>query len=340
MPFIEGVRLQTADFTMRADRITGRQLWAALERLGAHAAGAGGAGAARLNPIGPGAIRSPAEQFLNNGVSPALADPCAPGNGFAAGGADNIRQLDTRAVIGMLLRFVQHLVGALLQMLRGDSGVQGADQGDAGGGTPAGAGSNGACASPASPEMSPPVTPGEANFSPAPTAARIQPQDDRMLPDFLNRYAQRQPVGQDADQPGAARRILARIGAGALNAAAGAAAGGVPGAVLGAAAGIRGGAQCDAAQGSPRGPNGSPRPAGGSLEDQIAAFFRDQLQQIEQELKAAMQEADQVGEGDSRAAAASKVQQLVNRRSEMVEMLTNALKTLYESSMTVNRNIK
>ena len=91
-----------------------------------------------------------------------------------------------------------------------------------------------------------------------------------------------------------------------------------------------------------------PRPAraasGGSLEDQIAAFFRSQLKQVEGELQGAMQQAQAGGGegqgGDSRALASSKVQQLVQKRSEMIEMLTNALKTSHESSLTVARNLK
>jgi hypothetical protein len=123
----------------------------------------------------------------------------------------------------------------------------------------------------------------------------------------------------------------------------------MPGAARGAAAGVRGGGRCGTqsspcgTQSPPRSPAPTSASSGGSLEDRIAAFFREQLRQVEQELETAMKEAEragQNGQGDSRSAAANKVQQLVNKRSEMIEMLTNAQKALHESSMAVNRNIK
>ena len=47
-----------------------------------------------------------------------------------------------------------------------------------------------------------------------------------------------------------------------------------------------------------------------------------------------------VAGGDSRSAAAQRVQQLVQKRSQMVELLSNSLKTLHDNSMAVNRNIR
>jgi hypothetical protein len=140
-------------------------------------------------------------------------------------------------------------------------------------------------------------------------------------------------------------RILSRIGKGAIGAATGAAAGGPLGAVAGAAGSIRGSGCSPAGKGSVLA--AQPRISGGSLEDQIAAFFRQQLKQVESELQGAMQEAQSGGGssgsgegGDSRALASSKVQQLVQKRSEMIEMLTNAMKTSHDTSLAVARNLK
>jgi len=66
------------------------------------------------------------------------------------------------------------------------------------------------------------------------------------------------------------------------------------------------------------------------------------LRDAEGELQGAMQQSDSAGGagGDSRSAAAQKVQQLIQKRSEMVELLTNTMKTMHDSSMAVNRNIR
>ena len=52
------------------------------------------------------------------------------------------------------------------------------------------------------------------------------------------------------------------------------------------------------------------------------------------------QESGGAAGGDSRSAAAQRVQQLVQKRSQMVELLSNSLKTLHDNSMAVNRNIR
>ena len=68
------------------------------------------------------------------------------------------------------------------------------------------------------------------------------------------------------------------------------------------------------------------------------------MRKQEGELEDAMRKAEAGGSGgpggDSRALAAQKVQQLVQKRSELVEMMTNIGKSLYESATAVNRNLK
>jgi hypothetical protein len=91
-----------------------------------------------------------------------------------------------------------------------------------------------------------------------------------------------------------------------------------------------------------------------TLEDQISEYFMKELKAVEGELQSAMQQADAQGGGgaggsggtggaggsDSRSAMSQKVQQLIQKRSQMVELLTNSLKTMHDSAMAVNRNIR
>lgn len=85
-----------------------------------------------------------------------------------------------------------------------------------------------------------------------------------------------------------------------------------------------------------------------SLEDQISEYFMKELKNVEGELQSAMQQSEAQGGGagaggngsDSRSAMSQKVQQLVQKRSQMVELLTNSLKTMHDSAMAVNRNIR
>ena len=90
---IEGIKLSTPDFTLKADTITGRQLWRTLERLvgSSQQPTASGPFAAAGTP-GPGAVRRPSEEFAASG--PALATD--PASGFAAGGATQPQNLDAR----------------------------------------------------------------------------------------------------------------------------------------------------------------------------------------------------------------------------------------------------
>jgi hypothetical protein len=95
------------------------------------------------------------------------------------------------------------------------------------------------------------------------------------------------------------------------------------------------------------GPSGPPIPirpnasaiGGGSFEERLFAFLSGQVRESESELDGAMQQASGGG-GDSRTLASQKVQQLVQKRSELVEAMTNTLKSVHETSMSVTRNIK
>lgn len=84
---------------------------------------------------------------------------------------------------------------------------------------------------------------------------------------------------------------------------------------------------------------------GGSttLEDQIFEFRIRELKQIEGKLRAAMNQSEAEGgngDSDSRSATSQKVQQLIQKRSQMIELLSNTLKTMHDSAMAVNRNIR
>lgn len=84
---------------------------------------------------------------------------------------------------------------------------------------------------------------------------------------------------------------------------------------------------------------------GGSktLEDQLFEFRIRELKEIEGQLRSAMNQSEAEGgngDSDSRSATSQKVQQLIQKRSQMIELLSNTLKTMHDSAMAVNRNIR
>ena len=80
--------------------------------------------------------------------------------------------------------------------------------------------------------------------------------------------------------------------------------------------------------------------SGASVEDRLTQFITSQVRDVERELDAAMQQGAGGAGGDSRTLVSQKVQQLAQKRSELIETLTNTLKSLHDSSMSVARNVK
>lgn len=359
---IEGIRVSTPTLNLKADKISGRQLWRALERLGGPTTQPAASGLfPTANTPGSGAVRRPSEQFAATG--PSLAND--PSSGFAAGGPSQTSSLDSNGVLDMLMRLLQQLVSTLLQMLSGQGGQpsgssgqggqpsggsgQGGQPGSCGGGRNSGAQSGGirpSTGTPQPPSSGSPLAPGGG--LPMPPAGP-PPSSGGTSGPGLGSVATTPPRnGGFTPRPSGCRprprncgsgigRILARIGQGAMSVAGGASTGGP---LLAAAAGTsmagRGNVLATQSDGL------ASALSGGSLEERLAVFFRGQLKYVEGRLEAAMQEAQQAGgaDGDSRALATSKVQQLVSKRSEMIEMLTNTLKTAHESAIGVARNLK
>jgi hypothetical protein len=336
---IDRVNIQTTSFRLQASNIRGPQLRTLVDRLSRAAGAQSTASSARLS--GSLAMQSPAARF--NDLSPALSG--AGASGFAPGGAESLSSLDARGLLSLVMTVMQRLVDAIVQML--SSVAAGAGDGSSGAGDSRGAGgSSTSCGASAAT----PTKPGDlatrfasrdtgssSGGSPGSSSAGSTPANSR-------------------ERPGGVGRLLARIGKGALAIGANA----VPGGGLATAAlsscgaggssgSSSGGSGCEPAGGASGGSGGcgtagggiAPSSGGGSLEDRIFAFLTEKLREIEQELDGAMKQADASGaSGDSRSAATQKVPQLVQKRSEMVELLSNTLKTMHDSTQAVNRNIR
>jgi hypothetical protein len=310
----------------------------------------------------------------------ASGSPNALSRGFAPGGAENARPLNANGMLQLVMQLLERLLQAIQSMFSGGASQTGSDGdgcGAGGQGTSGNSGTSGGCggsgASGSSGAGSSGGTgsaggstqpgPAQGGTAPVPPRATSPPSAPPMSHPAALPYASRLNGRCGANGAGRGHGGLGRLLAGfrnpkVLRGAASAAANiALPGSSLAFDAGsvlarrreprpVSGGA-CSGAAPAPPG-SGSASPAsststgGGSLEDQIFAFFSKLMQQVEGELKNAMAQQDSqgAGGGDSRSAVAQKVQQLIQKRNEMVEMLTNSLKTLHETSMAVNRNIK
>jgi hypothetical protein len=318
---IDRVNINTTSFSLRAVNITGKQLRSVVDRLAGAAGSPGAAGLASLaRQPGPAAMQSPADRFreiaptLSSG-SGAEASP-ASASGFAPGGSDRMPSLDARGLMDLLVGLVQRLLEAVMRLMSGAGSAEPGTGGGQTGGTGS-SGGTGSCGSGGAGQITP-----------------TKPEDLGI------RYANQQTGGSTGASDAArarerpeggsvVKRMLCRVGKGALAAGANAVPGG--GLALAGASALGGG----------RGPALSGGVGGGSLEDQIFQFLSMNLRQVEAELKGAMQESGaQGGDGDSRSAVAQKVQQLAQKRSEMVELLSNTLKTMHDTTQAVNRNIR
>ena len=304
---IDRINIQTTAFTLRATNIRGPQLRSLVDSLrrSSAAAQAGAPGAAPRT--GPAAIQSPAERF----PQVAAGDEGKAPAGFAAGGSDQMRALDTNGFMRLIMQLLERLLAALFGSLAG-----GADDAAVDGG---GRATGGGCGATGLDSGAPPASqpPGGGGAEPVPPRATPAPGRPRARP---------------CRKPSLAKRLLAGIGRNAARVAPLA----VPGGPVGAAAAAQ---LIGPASGGSCAPS---RAGGGSLEDRIFEFLSSKLREVEGELEGAMQQQDAGGAagGDSRSSAAQKVQQLIQKRSQMVELLSNSLKTLHDSSMAVNRNIR
>ncbi len=338
---IERVNIQTTDFHIRAVNIRGGQLNNIVNALRSSAARAS-QGAARLvgagDRTGPGAIESPAARFPraapSSGAGPAGQANGAedPTRGFAPGGDDQLRSLDTNGMLRMIMELVERLLQAILQLFgQGAGGAEGGEgcgaggNGAGGGPSSCGAGGGGGAA-PSGPTSGPTSGstsgPGPNGGTGAGGSCATPPRNPVTENDdpTMARRARARPKG-----PSMARRILGKVGQGAAMAA--------PALVPGGPA-IQAGAGM-----ATRLAGGGGSGGGGSFEDRIFAFMTSRVRSLEGELDTAMQQADGA-KGESSTLATQKVQQLVQKRSEAIEALTNTLKTLHDSTQAVNRNIK
>jgi hypothetical protein len=336
---ISRVNIQTSNFSLNAVNIRGPQLGRLLDQLRRIGGSSSGGPTATAPSTGPGAMQSPAERFKRvaeqMGAGGAQPDPQT--NGFAGGGSSSLASLDPGGLVGLLMQLLQRLLESLFGMLGGNGNNAGGGGGGGcgqGGGSSAGPanGPNGAGGAGAS---SPAPTGGaDTGTLPGPTLSTPAPTPTKppttgcgnggsapVPPRASSCGASSRSRARPTRRPSLAKRILASIGKGAATAA--------PLALPGV-----GGACAAAASAS--------RLGGGSLEDRIFQFLQSKLRDAEGELEGAMQQSDSAGGsgGDSRSAATQKVQQLIQKRSEMVELLTNTMKTMHDSSMAVNRNIR
>lgn len=347
---ISRVNIQTPTFSLNAANIRGPQLSRLLDqlrRLGGSSV-SGGDAARPAGSTGPGAMQSPADRFRRVQEQSGGADAAgnAQSSGFAPGGNDSLSSLDPGGMMQMIMQLLQRLLESIFSMLNGSGGGQSSGNGQCGGAPPAGSGGGprpgcgGGTPAPNAPPTTPSSNPGGSgpggpiysSTMPTPTkppkiggshggSAPVPPRASTVP-------RGRRPRAQPFRKPSLAKRLLRNLGTGALTVGAA----GVPGA---------GGAACAAASAVTRS-CGSSRAGGTSLEDRIFEFMSSKLRDAEGELQGAMQQSDSAGGagGDSRSAAAQKVQQLIQKRSEMVELLTNTMKTMHDSSMAVNRNIR
>lgn len=334
---IERVNIQTTDFHIRAVNIRGGQLNTIVNALRSSAAHAS-QGAARLGAgdrTGPGAIESPAARFPRAAPSSGAGSAGQangaedPTRGFAPGGDDQLRSLDTNGMLRMIMELLERLLQAILQLVgqgaggagEGGEGCGAGGNGASGGPSSCGAGGGGAGggAAPSGPSSGPTSGPGPNEGSGAGGTCATPPRNPVAENDDPTqaRRARARPKG-----PSMARRILGQVGRGAAMAAPALVPGGP---AIQAGAGI-----------ATRLAGGG---GGGSFEDRIFAFMTSRVRSLEGELDTAMQQADGA-KGESSTLATQKVQQLVQKRSEAIEALTNTLKTLQDSTQAVNRNIK
>jgi hypothetical protein len=314
---IEGIRIRTPDFALRADRIAGRQLWHALDSLG----GARGVAGTPTVPE-PGATRSPAAEFRR-----LLQCGGANSDGFASGGAPTLQHLNPNTLLDLLMRLLRQLIESLLQML-GNGAANSSGNGTGSSNSTCGNTTPGGPA-PGNPTTGTPTTGNTANGVPT-TGAPVTgtPTKPGCSTPVSEAACPPRPRCRPRRRGGGLRRILAKASSIALTA----------GSSLVPYAGIAGtiGRLASSSSGLVR---------GGSLEDQIAQFFRSRVREVEDELKKAMHYAQQVGDqsngtGESRSSASTQVQVLVQKRAEMLQMLTDTLRTMHESAMAVNRNLK
>jgi hypothetical protein len=357
---IDRVNIHTASFTLRAANIRGgqlRDLVDALRRAGGAAVPAPSAGLGSGQPA-PGAIRSPADQFP--AVTPSSAgsaDASGPSSGFAPGGSDQMQSLDTNGVMRLIMELLERLLQSIFQMFGQGAGSNGGAQN--GGGCGAGAGgagcadgaggadAPGTCGGGAGMPAPPPTTGTTGTTDSAPPAT-TPPRNPSTGGGCGSGRARARPRGRSS----MVRRILREIGREAVKNA--------PSLVPGGAA-IRDGAGLASRLG--RRPHPAPQPSGGpfplpspsappipirpsasslgggTFEERLLAFYGSRVRDAESDIDGAMQQAEG-GSSDSRTLASQKVQQLVQKRSELVEAMTNALKSVHESSMSVTRNIK
>src|SRR5205085_8126891 len=115
---IDGVRINTPDFTFRADHITARQLVGVLDRLAGRALGTGGAAAPpQYGSAGPASIRTPSEQFASEIAG--VGDSSPARTGFAPGGPESTQQMDLRGLINMMVQWLDQFLQTLGQLLGG-----------------------------------------------------------------------------------------------------------------------------------------------------------------------------------------------------------------------------
>jgi hypothetical protein len=225
-----------------------------------------------------------------------------------------------------IVDLLQRLLQALFQVMsRGGGGAGSCLDSEAGGGSagaPCGGGAPPACGGGAGMPPSLPATTSGAEAVP-PRAAPPGDAERRCAPGRARARPRR--------KSSVVSRILGQVGRGAAQAA--------PALVPGGAA-VKAGAAAASRIASGARNNGSVLD-GGSLEDRIFAFLSGKVREAEAELDAAMRQGDSGGgNGDSRTLASQRVQQLVSKRAELVEALTNTMKSAHESTMAVSRNFK
>lgn len=363
---IDRINIQTTSFSLRATNIRGPQLRSLVDSL-RRAAGTAVTPSRIAGPqVGPGAIQSPAERFpriapSSSGQAQGASDPSLAG--FAPGGANQMQSLNPNGVLQLVMQLLERLLQAIAQMFgQGGAGGAGTDTGNSGGGGCQGAGqgaggasgSGGSCGGGGATDATggagtgadtPPILGADQGGGAQPVPPRASPGLD----------SRRRPGASQHRRRGSfVKKFLKGLGKGAANVAPTLVPGGgaVASAIQMAQMSYGPSVHQNGGGGCPPPPpscqttaDTPPRLGGGSLEDRIFEYLSSRLREVEGELESAMQKNDQSGGasgsgGDSRSAAAQKVQQLVQKRSEMVELLSNSLKTLHDSTMAVDRNIR
>jgi hypothetical protein len=355
---IDRVNIQTPNFTLRTDHIRGGQLQDllfALRRSGETVAPPAtptiGSG-----QVGPGTIQPPAARFPQVAPSSGVGEdggssPAA--SGFAPGGSDQLQSLDTNGMVRMIVELLERLLQAVFQMLGQGGGAQGTGTQDGGCGGADGSGGPSTCGHgsgmPAPPPggspSAPPSGDGSEPVPPRATPPPRSPADGQCGTNLSGRSRARPPKKSSL-----VRRFLRELGKGAAAAAPALVPGGAPVKTgIGLASRLARSGQTSPRpsstpfSGSSTGSaNNTPSPlfSGGSFEDRLFTFLAEKVRESESNLDSAMQQSAGGSGGDSQTLVAQRVQQLVQKRSELIETFTNTLKTLHESSMAVDRNVK